>query len=90
MKELAPYLGAKELRMSDKLGETLGVPAGSATPLAAINNTDHAVIIVLDKSLAGDKPVLVHPLVNTATTAIKFEYESSTALLLLLCCSDVT
>ena len=52
------------------LQEKLGVPAGSVTLLALINDPDHKVRLILDQALYAHDPVNFHPLRNDATTAI--------------------
>jgi Ala-tRNA(Pro) deacylase len=41
------------------------------TPLAAINDEENEVTIILDEDMV-DKNILVHPLVNTATIKINY------------------
>jgi Ala-tRNA(Pro) deacylase len=48
----------------------LGVTPGSVTPLAAFNDADRSVNVVLDTRLAGAECVNVHPLRNTATLGL--------------------
>ena len=55
---------------ADLLRATLGVEPGSVTPLAAINDRAGAVTVVLDVDLMTHDRVNVHPLENTATTAL--------------------
>lgn len=55
---------------AELLREVWGVEPGSVTPLGAINDRDGRVTVVLDAELMRHDPVNVHPLVNTATTAI--------------------
>ena len=52
------------------LAEALGVPPGSVTAFAVINDTAGRVAIILDASLMAADRVNCHPLVNTATTSI--------------------
>ena len=50
---------------------TLGVPAGSVTPFAVLNDTERKVRVVLDKGMIEAPPPLnFHPLRNDMTTAI--------------------
>ena len=73
-KTLGKLLGAKELRMEEALEEKLGVARGSVTPLAVMNDTKGEVTLVMEKRLAQDEqPILVHPLINTATIAISWQ-----------------
>lgn len=55
---------------AELLREVWGVEPGSVTPLGAINDRAGRVTVVLDAALMGHDPVNVHPLVNTATTAL--------------------
>jgi Ala-tRNA(Pro) deacylase len=50
--------------------ETLGVTPGSVTAFGLINDTDHRVRFVLDRTLAEAELVNFHPLTNTATTTV--------------------
>lgn len=72
LKALAGVIGAKKLSFgkAEDMERLLGVTPGSVTPLAAINDADGAVRIVLDERLAGAALVNVHPLRNTATVAL--------------------
>ena len=45
--------------------------AGSVTALAAINDTERRVTVVLDKWLAEQELVNCHPLTNSATTTLR-------------------
>ncbi len=55
---------------ADQLMEHLGILPGSVTPFGALNDTAGAVTVVLEKALLELDPVHVHPLENTATTAV--------------------
>ncbi len=57
--------GSPELLM-----ERLGVPAGSVTLFALINDPDRQVTVILDEALFAHDPINFHPLRNDATTAI--------------------
>ena len=50
--------------------EVLGVPAGSVTPFALINDTQSRVSVVLDEAMMRHEVLNFHPLENTATTTI--------------------
>lgn len=54
----------------DLLQQTLGVPPGSVTLFALINDPEHRVRLLLDEALLAHDPVNFHPLRNSATTAI--------------------
>jgi Ala-tRNA(Pro) deacylase len=71
--QLHRLLGCKRLSFGspELLMEVLGVPPGSVTSLAAINDTQHRVTVVLDKWLAEQELVNCHPLTNAATTTLK-------------------
>jgi Ala-tRNA(Pro) deacylase len=68
---------AKQLEVSrfsfgpaDLLIGTLGVPPGSVTPFALINDNDTRVRVVLDERMLALNPLNFHPLRNDRTTAI--------------------
>jgi Ala-tRNA(Pro) deacylase len=50
--------------------EVLGVPAGSVTPFALINDQAHRVTVILDADMMRHERLNYHPLENTATTNI--------------------
>jgi len=50
--------------------EVLGVTPGSVTAFALINDVEHRVRFVLDRTLAEAELVNFHPMTNTATTTI--------------------
>jgi len=72
LKTLHAKFGAKRLSFGkpEKLLEVLGVPAGSVTPFALINDVAHRVTCVLDAAFLGADLVNFHPLENTATTSV--------------------
>jgi Ala-tRNA(Pro) deacylase len=55
---------------AELMHELLGVPPGSVTPFAAVNDKECRVRIVLDAALMSHETLNFHPLVNTATTTI--------------------
>ena len=54
----------------DLLPDVLGVPSGSATPLALANPSAASVVLLLDARFQQQQRLWVHPLTNTATTVI--------------------
>jgi Ala-tRNA(Pro) deacylase len=73
LKGLHRLLGANgrfSFGAADLLRETLGVEPGSVTPLAAVNDTDGRVTVVLDAPLMEYEVVNFHPLLNTMTTTL--------------------
>ena len=60
--------GKPELMMA-----TLGVSPGSVTAFGLINDVNHRVRFVLDRTLAEAPLVNFHPLINTATTTVSSE-----------------
>ncbi len=60
--------GKPELMM-----QTLGVSPGSVTAFGLVNDVDHRVRFVLDRTLAEAELVNFHPLTNTATTTVSGE-----------------
>jgi Ala-tRNA(Pro) deacylase len=73
MKSLHHRLGSKRLSFGSAvlLNEVLGVPAGSVTPFAAINDIAGRVTVILDQALMTHETLNFHPLTNTMTTSIK-------------------
>jgi Ala-tRNA(Pro) deacylase len=72
LKALPKYIGSDRLSFgnSELMEQVLGVTPGSVTAFALINDTDHRVRFVLDRTLADAETVNFHPLTNTATTAM--------------------
>ena len=73
LKSLHRRLGASgrfSFGSADLLMETLGVVPGAVTPLAAINDTDGRVTVVLDAGLMEHEVINCHPLTNTMTTSL--------------------
>ncbi len=72
LKTLHTRIGAKRLSFGkpDLLMAVLGVPPGSVTPFALINDVDRRVSFVLDAAMLSAEFVNFHPLVNTATTRV--------------------
>jgi Ala-tRNA(Pro) deacylase len=72
LKALARRLGAGRFSFGkpDLLMETLGVPPGSVTAFAVINDTGQRVRVVIDAELMGFDSINCHPLENTGTTNI--------------------
>jgi Ala-tRNA(Pro) deacylase len=76
LKRLHETIGASgrlSFGSAELLRAALGVEPGSVTPLAAINDRDGRVSVVLDASLMAFKRVNFHPLVNSMTTTIARE-----------------
>jgi len=73
LKTLRRTIGAAAISFAsaDTLRRVLGVEPGSVTPLAVINDTEGRVRVVLDAGLLTFAILNVHPLVNTATIAIR-------------------
>jgi Ala-tRNA(Pro) deacylase len=72
LKKVGTALNTKGLRFADAqlLWQTLGVKPGSVTPFALINDPDHKVKVIIDKTLLDCDIINAHPLENTATTSI--------------------
>ena len=72
LKRLPAVIGSKRLSFgnAEEMAALLGVTPGSVTPLAAINDADGRVVVVLDARLAAADTVNVHPLRNTATVSL--------------------
>ncbi len=72
LKALAAALGAGRFSFgsAERLLRYLGVPPGSVTPFAVINDRADLVRVVLDSVLLEGAAIHCHPLVNHMTTAI--------------------
>ncbi len=72
LKGLARKLDAGRLSFGkpELLLDTLGVPPGSVTAFAVINDTAQRVSLVVDADLMQHGTINCHPLENTATTSI--------------------
>lgn len=73
LKSLPARIGTGRLSFGspERLETYLGVPAGSVTPFAAINDTGGSVEILLDARMMAFETLNFHPLVNTMTTSIR-------------------
>lgn len=72
LKALSKQLAAPRFSFGSAalLVETLGVPPGSVTPFAVINDPEARVRVVLDDGLMALDPLHFHPLRNDRTSAI--------------------
>ena len=72
LKQLAALLETSRLSFASaaRMERYLGVGAGAVTPLAVINDHEHAVTVVIDEELLTRDRINLHPLENTATTGI--------------------
>jgi Ala-tRNA(Pro) deacylase len=72
LKALSATLELKGLRFAspERLKRYLGLEPGSVTLLAAFNDTERAVEVVVDETLWNAEALLCHPLVNTETLSI--------------------
>jgi Ala-tRNA(Pro) deacylase len=72
LKSIHRRIGAKRVSFgsAELLAQHLGVPPGSVTPFAAINDSAGAVSVVLDTALMQHAVLNFHPLINTMTTSI--------------------
>ncbi|MEL6530083.1 MAG: prolyl-tRNA synthetase associated domain-containing protein [Pseudomonadota bacterium] len=72
LKGVPAAIGSKRLSFgkAKDMERLIGIKPGSVTPLAMINAEPGSIKLVLDADLAGDDPVGVHPLRNTATITL--------------------
>jgi Ala-tRNA(Pro) deacylase len=72
LKALPAAIGAKKVSFgkAEDMERLIGVQPGSVTPLAALNDTEGAVRVAIDRRLAEAARVNVHPLRNTATLGL--------------------
>ncbi|MDX2155032.1 MAG: prolyl-tRNA synthetase associated domain-containing protein [Hyphomicrobiaceae bacterium] len=75
LKSLPRLIGSARLSFgkAELLMEVLGVPPGSVTALALVNDRQHRLSVVVDERLMQYEIINCHPLENTATTAIRRE-----------------
>ena len=75
LKSLHKTLGCDRLSFGspELLMEVLGVPAGSVTPFALLNDKAGRVTVILDADMMRHELLNYHPLENTATTNIARE-----------------
>ncbi len=75
LKALASVLGVNKLSFGSekRLKKYLALKPGAVTVLAAMNDTDEAVQVVIDQELWKAEALLYHPLVNTSTVVISRE-----------------
>ncbi|HXF54527.1 MAG TPA: prolyl-tRNA synthetase associated domain-containing protein [Hyphomicrobiaceae bacterium] len=75
LKSLHKALGCARLSFGRpaRLLEVLGVPAGSVTAFALLNDASGRVEVIVDAALMEFATINCHPLVNTATTSIARE-----------------
>ena len=72
LKYIAKKLGAGKMSFAkaEAMERLLGITPGSVTPLAAINDRNAEVQVVIDESLCASGTINVHPLRNTATLSM--------------------
>jgi Ala-tRNA(Pro) deacylase len=73
LKSLHRRLGASgrfSFGSADLMRATLGIEPGAVTPLAAMNDGERQVSVVLDAALMQHTSINCHPLTNTMTTTI--------------------
>ncbi len=72
LKALPAAIGSKKVSFgkAEDMERLLGIAPGSVTPLAALNDQDRVVRVVIDQRLAEARTVNVHPLRNTATLGL--------------------
>jgi Ala-tRNA(Pro) deacylase len=72
LKRLHHVIGSARLSFGNEalMAQTLGVSPGSVTAFGLVNDREHRVRFVLDRTLAEAELVNFHPLTNTATTTV--------------------
>ena len=75
LKRLHTVIGSARLSFgrAELMAETLEVAPGSVTAFGLVNDRNHRVRFVLDRTLAEADVVNFHPLTNTATTTVSGE-----------------
>jgi Ala-tRNA(Pro) deacylase len=74
LKNLSERIPSRKLSFASdtSLREFLMLEKGHVTPLGILNNAEHNVIVVFDKSLQNER-IGIHPMENNATIFIGFE-----------------
>jgi Ala-tRNA(Pro) deacylase len=72
IKQLEEKLGCGRLSFgsAERLWENLGVRPGSVCPFSVINDTNHAVQVVLDAAMMQSDLVCYHPMINSMTVSL--------------------
>lgn len=72
-KELSKQIGSARLSFAsgDKMELLLDVTPGSLTVLGLINDTDKKVRLLIDRDVAAEEFIVVHPCINTTSIKIK-------------------
>jgi Ala-tRNA(Pro) deacylase len=72
LKQLPAAIGCKRVSFGNAqdMERLLAITPGSVTPLAAINDVDRAVTVVIDAGLFEAERINVHPLRNSATIGL--------------------
>jgi Ala-tRNA(Pro) deacylase len=65
--------GRLSFASADQMMEHLGVSPGSVTAFAVMNDSTGAVTLVLDERLKSFSHINCHPLINTMTTAVRYD-----------------
>lgn len=69
LKSIGEQIGCTKLSFAseDRLERFLGLTKGSVTPLGVMNDAEHAVEVIVERSLTTEQKLGVHPNLNTAT-----------------------
>jgi Ala-tRNA(Pro) deacylase len=72
LRAVADQIGDGKLSFGspDRLTAQLGLTPGSVSPFGLINNSDHAVRVVIDRDLKSVARLSFHPNINTVTLTI--------------------
>jgi Ala-tRNA(Pro) deacylase len=68
-KYLSSQLGCARLSFASEehMVGLLGIHPGAVSPMGLINDTEHRVLLVVDRDLLGQEQIGCHPCVNTAS-----------------------
>ncbi len=74
-KELSKQIGSSRLSFAtaEDLEQLLGVQPGSASVLGLLNDTEHRVMLVLDRAVAESRWFGCHPCRNTSSLRLRIE-----------------
>ncbi len=73
--QIGKKLGVTGLTMAPKelMSEKLGVPMGSATVFAIMNDSENNIKIIIDENLKSYAKINFHPMINNKTITITFD-----------------
>ncbi|OQB23506.1 MAG: Prolyl-tRNA editing protein ProX [Firmicutes bacterium ADurb.Bin182] len=71
--EVSKQLGVSRLSFASpaQLGDKLKLLPGAVSPLALLNDENHEITVAVDRDILSLEKIMAHPMVNTASVAMK-------------------